>query len=75
MGPNAQLAAYHGGGSASLAAYYAITPFDGISSQLTSPPVFINGCYAHKELPLLGNFLKTDKGQSGITFRWVHWEK
>lgn len=69
MGPNAKLAAYHGGGSASLAAYYAVTPFDGISAQLTSPPEFIDGCYAHKELPLLGNFLKTDKGENGITFK------
>jgi len=67
MGPNAKIAAYHGGGSASLAAYYAVTPFDGISAQLTSPPDFISGCYAHKELPVLS--LKTDKGEAGFTFK------
>jgi beta-glucosidase len=69
LGPNAKIATYHGGGSASLAAYYAVTPFDGISAQLTSPPSYTAGCYAHKELPLLGTLLKTDKGEPGVTFR------
>lgn len=69
IGPNAKLAAYHGGGSASLSAYYAITPFAGISSQLTLPPSFTEGCYAHKELPLLGYFLKTASGEEGVTFK------
>ncbi|PBP21981.1 glycosyl hydrolase family 3 N terminal domain-containing protein [Diplocarpon rosae] len=69
VGPNAKIAYYHGGGSASLAAYYAVTPFDGISAQLTSPPIYTVGCYAHKELPLLGNLLKTDKGEAGVRFR------
>ncbi|PVH80813.1 glycoside hydrolase family 3 protein [Cadophora sp. DSE1049] len=69
LGPNAKIAYYHGGGSASLAAYYAVTPFDGISAQLTSPPEYTAGCYAHKELPLLGNLLKTDKGEPGVRFR------
>ena len=69
LGPNAKIATYHGGGSASLAAYYAVTPFDGISAQLTSTPSYTAGCYAHKELPLLGTILKTDKGEAGVTFR------
>jgi beta-glucosidase len=69
LGPNAKIATYHGGGSASLAAYYAVTPFDGISAQLTTPPSYTVGSYAHKELPLLGTVLKTDKGQPGVTFR------
>ncbi len=69
LGPNAKMAAYHGGGSASLNAYYAVTPFDGISAQLTTPPEYTVGCYAHKELPLIGTLLKTDKGEPGITFR------
>lgn len=69
LGPNAKIASYHGGGSASLAAYYAVTPFDGISAQLTNPPSYTAGCYAHKELPLLGTLLKTDKGELGVTFR------
>jgi beta-glucosidase len=52
-----------------LAAYYAVTPFDGISAQLTSPPSFTQGSYAHKELPHVGLLLKTDKGETGVTFR------
>lgn len=52
-----------------MAAYYAVTPFDGIKSQLTSAPEYTVGCYAHKELPLLGLLLKTDKGEPGVTFR------
>jgi len=46
-----------------------VTPFDGISSQLTSKPEYTAGSYAHKELPLLGAILKTDKGETGVTFR------
>lgn len=69
LGPNAKVATYHGGGSASLAAYYAVTPFDGISAQLTTPPSYTVGCYAHKELPLLGTILRTDAGAPGIRFR------
>jgi beta-glucosidase len=69
LGPNAKIATYHGGGSASLAAYYAVTPFDGISEQLTTPPSYTVGCYAHKELPLLGTTLKTDEGKPGVRFR------
>ncbi|KAB8290818.1 hypothetical protein EYC80_008455 [Monilinia laxa] len=69
VGPNAKIATYHGGGSASLAAYYAVTPFDGISAQLESTPTYTVGAYAHKDLPLLGLLLKTDKGEMGVTFR------
>ncbi|KAI9643861.1 beta-glucosidase [Ciborinia camelliae] len=69
VGPNAKIATYHGGGSASLAAYYAVTPFDGISAQLESTPLYTVGAYAHKDLPLLGFFLKTDKGETGFSFK------
>ncbi|KAA8564865.1 hypothetical protein MFRU_008g02920 [Monilinia fructicola] len=69
VGPNAKIATYHGGGSASLAAYYAVTPFHGISAQLESAPTYTVGAYAHKDLPLLGLLLKTDKGETGVTFR------
>ncbi|KAE8452757.1 hypothetical protein EG329_013029 [Mollisiaceae sp. DMI_Dod_QoI] len=69
LGPNTKIATYHGGGSASLAAYYAVTPFDGIKSQLTSTPEYTVGCFAHKELPLLGNMLHTEKGEPGVSWR------
>lgn len=65
------MATYHGGGSASLAAYYAITPFDGIASKLTSTPAYAVGCYSHKMLPLIGPQLLTggDSQQPGMTMR------
>ncbi|KAK6859242.1 beta-glucosidase protein [Apiospora arundinis] len=54
IGPNAKIATYHGGGSASLASYYAVTPFDGISAKLESTPAYAIGQYSHKMLPALG---------------------
>lgn len=54
IGPNATVATYHGGGSASLPAYYAVTPYDGISEKLGYKPDFTVGAYTHKFLPLLG---------------------
>ncbi|KAK3684727.1 glycosyl hydrolase family 3 N terminal domain-containing protein [Podospora appendiculata] len=69
IGPNAQIATYHGGGSASLAAYYAVTPYDGISSKLSSPPAYTVGCYSHKMLPLLGSQVTTPTGAAGMTMK------
>ena len=67
IGPNAKIATYHGGGSASLAAYYAVTPYDGISAKLPSPAEYSVGCYSHKMLPLMGYVLKSKAGQQGMT--------
>ncbi|KAK8217622.1 beta-glucosidase [Zalaria obscura] len=73
IGPNAKYAAFCGGGSAALAPYYAVTPFDGISAKAKGQKVdFAIGCYSHKELPLVGSSWKTsvDKGsESGLVFR------
>lgn len=69
MGPNAKTATYCGGGSAALAAYYAITPFDGITSKLKEAAKYTVGCYAHKELPLLNLRCKTASGEPGMTFK------
>jgi beta-glucosidase len=69
IGPNAKVATYHGGGSASLAAYYAITPFDGIASKLVETPSYAVGCYSHKMLPLIGSQLLTGDSQPGMTMR------
>ena len=68
IGPNAKVATYSGGGSASLLPYYAVTPFDGISNQCESVR-FSQGAYSHKELPLLGNSLRTLDGKHGFDFR------
>lgn len=69
IGPNAKVATYHGGGSAALAAYYAVTPYDGISSKLSSAPEYTVGQYAHKMLPVLGYSLKSNKGNQGMTMK------
>ncbi|KAI1761933.1 glycoside hydrolase family 3 protein [Hypoxylon sp. FL1150] len=69
IGPNAKVATYHGGGSASLAAYYAVTPFDGISNKLSSPPDYTIGQYSHKLLPLLGYSTKSVNGEPGMTMK------
>ncbi|KAI6086808.1 glycoside hydrolase family 3 protein [Hypoxylon rubiginosum] len=69
IGPNAKVSTYHGGGSASLAAYYAVTPFDGISSKLSSPPDYTIGQYSHKLLPLLGYSTKSANGELGMTMK------
>lgn len=68
IGPNANIAAYCGGGSAALPAYYSITPLEGISRRCTENVTFSQGVYGHKELPLLGDQLKTEDGQIGYTF-------
>lgn len=69
IGPNAKIAAYCGGGSASLAPYYTVTPFDGVSAKSQGPVEFSQGAYSHKELPLLGPLLKTADGKTGFMFR------
>ncbi len=50
-----------------MAAYYAVTPFDGISSKLTTPPAYTVGSYSHKMLPLLGYLLTNSSGTQGVT--------
>ncbi|KAK4448282.1 glycosyl hydrolase family 3 N terminal domain-containing protein [Podospora aff. communis PSN243] len=67
IGPNAKVATYHGGGSASLAAYYAVTPYDGIAAKLTTPPpAHTTGAYTHKMLPLLGFQTTTPSSAPGM---------
>jgi beta-glucosidase len=68
IGPNAKVSTFCGGGSATMLPYYAITPFDGISSQAHSIQYSL-GCYAHKNLPLLGPHLRTPDGKTGVTFK------
>ncbi|KAJ5787302.1 hypothetical protein N7457_002292 [Penicillium paradoxum] len=68
IGPNANIAAYCGGGSAALPAYYAITPLQGITDSCTGGVTFSQGVYGHRELPLLGDQLKTEDGRTGYIF-------
>ncbi|KAJ5954894.1 hypothetical protein N7501_009173 [Penicillium viridicatum] len=69
IGPNAKIAAYCGGGSASLAPYYTVTPFDGVSAKTKGEVEYSQGVYSHKDLPLLGPKLKTADGKPGFTFK------
>lgn len=62
------MAAYCGGGSASLLPYYTVTPFDGILSK-TKNVKYSVGCYSHLMLPLLGPSLRTADGKVGVTFK------
>jgi beta-glucosidase len=68
IGPNADIAAYCGGGSAALAAYSTVSPREGIAGKCADV-IFSQGCYGHKELPLLGEHLKTESGERGYMFR------
>lgn len=69
IGPNARIASYCGGGSASLAPYYTVTPFEGVSAKSKGEVKFAQGVYSHKELPLLGPLMKTADGKTGFTFK------
>lgn len=69
IGPNAKVATYQGGGSASLAPFYAVTPFDGISAKLSAPPEYAIGCYSHKMKPLVGYNLRNAAGAQGMTMK------
>ncbi|KAH8655309.1 putative beta-glucosidase [Xylariales sp. PMI_506] len=55
IGPNAKVATYSGGGSASLFPYYAVTPFDAIAAQSTSTVEYTVGYAGYDKLPLLSN--------------------
>lgn len=68
IGPNSKMAAYCGGGSAALTPYYAITPFEAVQGYCADVR-FSQGCYGHKELPLLDRKVKTSDGRPGLIFR------
>ncbi|EAU30466.1 conserved hypothetical protein [Aspergillus terreus NIH2624] len=69
IGPNAKIAAYCGGGSASLDPYYTVTPFEGVSAKSTGAVTFSQGVYSHKQLPELGPLMKSADGKKGFSFR------
>ncbi|KAJ5579629.1 uncharacterized protein N7459_005614 [Penicillium hispanicum] len=69
IGPNSKIASYCGGGSASLAPYYTVSPFDGVSAKSKGGVKFTQGVHSHKDLPLLGPLMKTAEGKPGFTFK------
>lgn len=68
IGPNAKFAAYSGGGSANLLPYYAVTPFEGISSQ-ASDVRYTLGAIGHKKLPGITEISRAFNGSKGLTVR------
>jgi beta-glucosidase len=68
IGPNAALAAYSGGGSASLAPYYAVTPLEGIKAQCSNASYSL-GAPGWKKLPLMSHRTKTADGKAGLTMK------
>ncbi|KXJ87223.1 beta-glucosidase [Microdochium bolleyi] len=71
IGPNAKIAAYCGGGSASLKATYTTTPFEGITAHAPHAQYTL-GCHAYKELPLLSSMSTREDGQPGVTCRFYN---
>ena len=69
IGPNARIATYCGGGSASLNAYRAVTPYDGIRALAQGTVDFAQGVYSHQFLSLLGDSLRTPGGRAGFIIR------
>tara|TARA_R110002003_G_scaffold357_6_gene19122 strand:- start:1572 stop:3263 length:1692 start_codon:yes stop_codon:yes gene_type:complete len=71
IGPNAKIATYCGGGSASLNAYSAVTPFEGVEALASGGVGFAQGAYGFKMLPQLGKELTSD-GKPGFTLRFFN---
>jgi beta-glucosidase len=69
IGPNSKIATISGGGSASLNAYYGISPYDGVVAQATAGVEFAQAIYSHQFLPLLGTHLVDTYGKPGFTLR------
>ncbi|KAF9475314.1 beta-glucosidase [Pholiota conissans] len=67
IGPNAKERVISGGGSAALKATYVITPWQGIKESIPKGSTlrYHVGCYAHKYLPTLENYLETPAGEPG----------
>lgn len=73
IGPNAKRAIVHGGGSASLKPYYAVTPFDGLQAQLPNTLLYAQGCDTNKWLPLVSDAnLTTPDGEPGVIVEFYH---
>lgn len=68
IGPNADMAAYSGGGSASLRPYYVVTPFEGIKKQNSSAKYTL-GSPGWKNLPVASRLTKTADDKPGFTMR------
>ena len=76
IGPNAKRAIVHGGGSASLKPYYAISPFVGLQSQLSSELSYAQGCDTFKWLPLLSLAnISSPQGKRGVQLEYYRGDR
>ncbi|CDK29737.1 unnamed protein product [Kuraishia capsulata CBS 1993] len=65
IGPNSSVAAFSGGGSAYVNAYYAVSPLQAISNKQGRAPEYTFGCHAAKFLPPLAPLLTNSIGKTG----------
>ncbi|GMM37882.1 hypothetical protein DASC09_052070 [Saccharomycopsis crataegensis] len=73
VGPNAKIATFSGGGSASLKPYYAVNAYDGISRRYGKPPLYASGAYSHNLLPGLSEVLdNTSTGNKGFRIKYYY---
>jgi beta-glucosidase len=74
IGPNMKYAAFCGGGSASLAPYYTVSPYEGIRNALPEDAIvkYEVGCYNHALLPTLVSEWTRPGGQKGAVMRFYN---
>lgn len=66
IGPNANFAAFSGGGSASLLPYYSISPLQGVQNQVSNVKYTL-GAPGWKKLPYITRVTKTEDNKLGLT--------
>lgn len=71
IGPNATVAIYSGGGSASLKPYWLVTPLEGIA-QYVPEIKYAEGTTNYKQLPVLSRLTKTSHGKPGCTAKFFN---
>ncbi|EME44708.1 glycoside hydrolase family 3 protein [Dothistroma septosporum NZE10] len=69
IGPNADFAAFSGGGSAALLPYYTVTPHDGIKAKAKDVRHAL-GAPGWKRLPLLSRLAKTNTNKPGLIMKF-----
>ncbi|XBW34803.1 hypothetical protein QEN19_000369 [Hanseniaspora menglaensis] len=77
IGPNAKVANASGGGSASMASYYTVTPYEGIKNATGKDIPYVKGCDNHKSLGFLFEQCSNDIDPTikGVAFRTYIGEK
>ncbi|KAK8093377.1 hypothetical protein PG997_000062 [Apiospora hydei] len=71
IGPNAKIAAYAGGGSASLRPTYTTTPYEGIA-QHAKDLKYTLGAHGYKQLPAISLMSTREDGEPGMTCRFFN---